>query len=146
MPTTLTSDDVLRLLPHRYPFLLIDAVAEFEPGARLVALKNVTLNEPFLAGHLPGAPTLPGLLIVEAMAQAGGLLLMAEAEDPARQVVYFAALDRVRWHAPVRPGDQLRLEVTVTHARGRLRTVRAAALVGGALACEAELAAVVVDR
>jgi beta-hydroxyacyl-ACP dehydratase FabZ len=146
MLTTLTVDDVLRLLPHRYPFLFIDAVAEFEAGVRLVALKNVTVNEPFFAGHLPGAPTMPGLLIVEAMAQAGGLLLMAEAEDPARKVVYFASLDNVQWHAPVRPGDQLRLDVTVTHARGRLRKVHAAARVGGALACEADLAAVVVDR
>ena len=146
MPTTLTVDDVLRLLPHRYPFLFIDAVAEFEAGVRLVALKNVTVNEPFFAGHLPGAPTMPGLLVVEAMAQAGGILLMANAEDPAQKVVYFASLDGVRWHAPVRPGDQLCLDVTVTHARGRLRKVHAVARVGGALVCEADLAAVVVDR
>jgi beta-hydroxyacyl-ACP dehydratase FabZ len=142
----LTVDDVARLLPHRYPFLLIDAVEEYEPGVRLVALKHVTTGEPFFAGHLPGAPTMPGMLVVEAMAQAGGLLLMAEAEDPERKVVYFASIDGVRWHGAVRPGDRLRLHVDVTHARGRLRKVRAAARVGDALVCEADLAAVMVDR
>jgi beta-hydroxyacyl-ACP dehydratase FabZ len=143
---TLTRDDILRLLPHRYPFLLVDAVVEFEAGVRLVAVKNVTVNEPFFAGHFPGAPLMPGLLVVEALAQAGGLLLMAAAADPASKVVYFASLDAVRWHAPVCPGDQLRLQATVTHARGRLRKVRAEARVGDQLACEADMAAVVVDR
>ena len=146
MMTTLNVDDILRLLPHRYPFLLVDSVVEFEPDARLVALKNVTVNEPFFAGHLPGAPLMPGLLVVEALAQAGGLLLMAATADPASKVVYFASLDAVRWHAPVRPGDQLRLVVAVTHARGRMRKVHAEALVGDRLACEADMAAVVVDR
>jgi beta-hydroxyacyl-ACP dehydratase FabZ len=136
----------MRLLPHRYPFLLIDAVLESEAGVRLVALKNVTANEPFFAGHLAGAPTMPGLLIVEAMAQAGGVLLMAGAGDPGTKVVYFASLDAVRWHGPVSPGDRLRLEVAVTHARGRLRKGRAAARVGGALVCEAQLSAVLTDR
>ena len=144
--TSLTSADILRLLPHRYPFLLVDAVAEFEPDRHIVALKNVTAGEPFLVGHLPGAPYMPGLLVVEALAQAGGLLLMAATDDPGSKVVYFASLDAVRWHAPVRPGDQLRLHVAVTHARGRLRKVRAEARVGDQLACEAEMAAVVVDR
>jgi beta-hydroxyacyl-ACP dehydratase FabZ len=144
--STLTSDDIRRLLPHRYPFLLVDSVIEFEAGVRLVAVKNVTVNEPFFAGHLPEAPLMPGLLVVEALAQAGGLLLMAAAADPASKVVYFASLDAVRWHAPVRPGDQLRLHATVTHARGRLRKVRAEARVGDRLACEADMAAVVVDR
>ena len=142
----LSVDDILRLLPHRYPFLLVDAVLEFEADVRLVAVKHVTVNEPFFAGHLPGTPLMPGLLIVEALAQAGGLLLMAATADPATKVVYFASLDAVRWHAPVRPGDQLRLDVTVTHARGRLRKVRAEARVGDDLACEAEMAAVVMDR
>ena len=142
----LTADDIQRLLPHRYPFLLVDAVLEFEADVRLVAVKNVTADEPFFVGHLPGAPLMPGLLVVEALAQAGGLLLMAATADPSSKVVYFASLDAVRWHAPVRPGDQLRLHVTVTHARGRLRKVHAEARVGDALACEADLAAVVMDR
>jgi beta-hydroxyacyl-ACP dehydratase FabZ len=142
----LTADDILRLLPHRYPFLLVDAVVEFEADVRLVAVKNVTANEPFFTGHLPGAPLMPGLLVVEALAQAGGLLLMAATDDPAGKVVYFASLDAVRWHAPVRPGDQLRLHVHVTHARGRLRKVHAEARVGDELACEADMAAVVMDR
>jgi beta-hydroxyacyl-ACP dehydratase FabZ len=143
---SLTIDDVLRLLPHRYPFLLVDAVPEFEPGTRIVAVKNVAVDEPFFAGHFPGAPTMPGLLVVEAMAQAGGLLLMASTDNPAEKVVYFASLDRVRWHAPVEPGDQLRLHVTVTHARGRLRKVHAEAVTGRGLVCEADLAAVVMER
>lgn len=142
----LTVDDILRLLPHRYPFLLVDAVIEFEADVRLVAVKNVTVNEPFFAGHVPGAPLMPGLLIVEALAQAGGLLLMAATPDAADKVVYFASLDAVRWHAPVRPGDQLLLHVAVTHARGRMRKVHAEARVRDELACEADMAAVMVDR
>lgn len=142
----LTVDDILRLLPHRYPFLLVDAVVEFEADVRLLAVKNVTVNEPFFTGHLPGAPFMPGLLIVEALAQAGGLLLMAATDDPGAKVVYFASLDAVRWHAPVRPGDQLQLHVNVTHSRGRLRKVHAEARVRDELACEADMAAVVMDR
>ena len=142
----LTTDDILQLLPHRYPFLLVDAVLEFEPDVRLVAVKQVTANDPYFPGHLPADPAMPGLLVVEALAQAGGLLLMAATADPASKVVYFASLDAVRWHAPVRPGDRLRLHVTVTHARGRLRKVHAEAHVDGGLACEADLAAVVMDR
>jgi beta-hydroxyacyl-ACP dehydratase FabZ len=142
----LTVVDIMRLLPHRYPFLLLDAVVEFEAGTRLVAVKNVTCTEPFFAGHFRGAPSMPGLLVVEALAQAGGVLLMAGTADATDKVVYFASLDRVRWHAPVGPGDQLRLGVTVTHARGRLRKVHAEATVDGSLVCEADMAAVVMDR
>jgi beta-hydroxyacyl-ACP dehydratase FabZ len=142
----LTADEIVRLLPHRYPFLLIDTVTEFEGGVRVVALKNVTADEPFFAGHSPPNLIMPGLLIVEALAQAGGVLLMASTPDSADKVVYFASLDRVRWHAPVGPGDQLRLEVSVIHARGRLRKVRAAAYVRSTLVCEADMAAVVMDR
>jgi 3-hydroxymyristoyl/3-hydroxydecanoyl-(acyl carrier protein) dehydratase len=111
-----------------------------------VALKNVTADEPFFAGHSPRNAVMPGLLIVEALAQAGGVLLMASTADSAEKVVYFASLDNVRWHAPVAPGDQLRLEVSVTHARGRLRKVHATAFVGGTLVCEADMAAVVMNR
>ncbi|HWE43917.1 MAG TPA: 3-hydroxyacyl-ACP dehydratase FabZ [Gemmatimonadaceae bacterium] len=139
-------DEVMRILPHRYPFLFVDAVTEFVPGTRLVAVKNVTANEPFFAGTPDGPMLMPGLLILEAMAQAGGLLFMAGQADPSQRVVYFASIDGVRWHGYARPGDQLRIEVLVTHARGRMRKVRAEAFVGDMLACEAELAAVVMDR
>jgi 3-hydroxyacyl-[acyl-carrier-protein] dehydratase len=134
--------DVQRLLPHRYPFLLVDAVLECELGVRLVARKLVSHNEPFFRGHFAGAPTMPGLLVVEALAQAGGLLLLAGLDDPAGRLVYFASLDAVRWHAPVRPGDDLRLHVTVLKSRGALHKVHAEARVDGTLVCEGDLAAV----
>jgi beta-hydroxyacyl-ACP dehydratase FabZ len=138
----LTIQDVQRLLPHRYPFLLIDAVLEYELGVRLVARKLVSHNEAFFGGHFPGHPVMPGLLVVEALAQAGGLLLMAGLDDPAGQVVYFASLDAVRWHAPVHPGDDLRLHVVVIRSRGALHKVHAEARVDGVLVCEGDLAAV----
>jgi beta-hydroxyacyl-ACP dehydratase FabZ len=142
----LNAEALMQLLPHRYPFLLVDSVAEFEPDVHVVAVKNVTHNEPFFAGHLPGTPVMPGMLVVEALAQAGGVLLMAGTADATAKVVYFASLDNVRWHGAVRPGDQLRLHVRVTHARGRMRKVRAEARVRDEVVCEAEMAAVVMDR
>jgi beta-hydroxyacyl-ACP dehydratase FabZ len=143
----LTIEDVLRVLPHRYPFLFIDRVVEFDPGERIVAVKNVTVDEPFFAGARSGSLVMPGLLIVEALAQAGGFLLLAQANGGgAENVVYFASLDAVQWHAPVGPGDQLHLHVTVTHARGRLRKVHAEARVRDAVVCEADMAAVVMPR
>jgi beta-hydroxyacyl-ACP dehydratase FabZ len=146
MPTPITPADLRRLLPHRYPFLLVDAVLECELGVRLVARKLVTHDEPFIPGHRPGDPEMPGMLVLEALAQAGGLLLLAELDDPARHVVYFAALEAVRWHGAVRPGDDLRLHVAVLKSRGPLRKVHAEARVEGALVCEGDLAAVLVDR
>ena len=134
--------DVQRLLPHRYPFLLVDMVLECELGVRLVARKLVSHNEPCFRGHFAGEPVMPGLLVVEALAQAGGLLLLAGLDDPAGQVVYFASLDAVRWHGAVRPGDDLRLHVTVLKSRGALHKVHAEARVDGVLVCEGDLAAV----
>jgi UDP-3-O-[3-hydroxymyristoyl] N-acetylglucosamine deacetylase / 3-hydroxyacyl-[acyl-carrier-protein] dehydratase len=140
-------DEIFRLLPHRYPFLLVDSVVELEQGQRVVGLKNVSAGEPFLLGHLPGRrPVMPGLLIVEALAQVAGLLLLGAVEAPETKVVYFTSLDAVRWHREVGPGDQLRLEATVTKRRQRLGKVRGVASVGDAPVCEAELGAVVVDR
>ena len=139
---TLTRQDIRRLLPHRYPFLLIDTVLECELGVRLVASKLVSHDEPYFAGPGDALPEMPGLLIVEALAQAGGLLLLAGLDDPAGQVVYFASLDAVRWHAPVHPGDELRLAVTVVKSRGALHRVHAEAHVGETLVCEGDLAAV----
>ena len=138
----LTRQDIRRLLPHRYPFLFVDAVLEYEPGVRLVAHKLVSYDEPYFAGTGDGLAEMPGLLVVEALAQAGGLLLLAGLDDPTGQVVYFASLDAVRWHTPVHPGDDLRLHVTVLKSRGTLHKVHAEAHVAGALVCEGDLAAV----
>ncbi|HUX34375.1 MAG TPA: UDP-3-O-acyl-N-acetylglucosamine deacetylase, partial [Gemmatimonadaceae bacterium] len=104
--TVLEIDDIIKVLPHRYPFLLVDRILEIEPRTRIVGLKNVTINEPFFQGHFPGHPIMPGVLIIEAMAQVGGMLLMGAVPDQHNKVVYFTSLDHVKWRRPVRPGDQ----------------------------------------
>lgn len=137
---------ILECLPHRYPFLLVDRVLELEPGRRVVGLKNVTMNEPFFAGHFPGHPIMPGVLIVEAMAQAGGILAMSEVEDPARKVVYFMSLDGVKFRRPVTPGDQLRLEVEVIRLKGPICRMKGLGKVEDELVAEAQMMARIVDR
>ena len=111
--TVLDIHDILKILPHRYPFLLIDRVLDLKRKERIVAIKNVTINEPFFSGHFPGLPIMPGVLIVEAMAQAGGALLLTEVEDRSHKVMVFTGIERARFRRPVGPGDQLRLEVEV---------------------------------
>jgi 3-hydroxyacyl-[acyl-carrier-protein] dehydratase len=111
--TALDIHDILKILPHRYPFLLIDRVLELKRKERIVAIKNVTINEPFFAGHFPGLAIMPGVLIVEAIAQAGGALLLTEVEDRNDKVMVFTGIERAKFRRPVSPGDQLRLEVEV---------------------------------
>jgi 3-hydroxyacyl-[acyl-carrier-protein] dehydratase len=111
--TGLDIHDILKILPHRYPFLLIDRVLELKRKERIVAIKNVTINEPFFVGHFPGLPIMPGVLIVEAIAQAGGALLLTEVENRADKVMVFTGIERAKFRRPVSPGDQLRLEVEV---------------------------------
>ena len=111
--TVLDINEIQKILPHRYPFLLIDRVLELVPKERIVALKNVTINEPFFAGHFPGAPIMPGVLIIEAIAQAGGALLLTEVEDRNDKLMVFTSIERAKFRKPVVPGDQLRLEVKV---------------------------------
>lgn len=144
--TMMTIEDILRSLPHRYPFLLVDRILEVEPNSRIVGLKNVTINEPFFQGHFPGHPIMPGVLIVEAMAQVGGMLLLGSVEDPENKVVYFMSLDNVKWRRPVKPGDQLIFELVVTQIRGTVCKMRGVARVDGELVTEADMAAMVRDR
>jgi UDP-3-O-[3-hydroxymyristoyl] N-acetylglucosamine deacetylase/3-hydroxyacyl-[acyl-carrier-protein] dehydratase len=140
------ADDVLRILPHRFPFLLVDRVLELEPEKRIVGIKNVTLNEPYFSGHFPGRPIMPGVLLVEAMGQVGGLLLMNSFDEPDRKLVFFVGLDDVRFRRPVVPGDTLRIEMNLVRLRGRTCRMTGTATVEGARVAEATLTAVVVDR
>ena len=137
---------ILESLPHRYPFLLVDRILETTGDSRIVGLKNVTFNEPFFQGHFPGHPIMPGVLIVEAMAQTGGVLLLGALENPQSKVVYFMSLDGVRFRRPVVPGDQLRMEIDVVQTRGPTVKLRGTASVDGQLAAEAEMMARIVDR
>lgn len=139
-------EKILELLPHRYPFLLVDRVLEVQGTQKIVGLKNVTFNEPFFQGHFPGHPVMPGVLIIEAMAQTGGLLLMEQIPDRDAKVVYFMALDNVKFRKPVVPGDQLRMEVEMLQFRGKVARMKGTALVDGKVAAEAEMLAGVVDR
>ena len=128
-----------QLLPHRYPFLLIDRVTEHEPRKRITALKNVSANEPFFVGHFPGHPIMPGVLVLEAMAQAGALLIMLEAEQPREQLIFFTGVEQARFRRPVVPGDQLRLEVSVLAWRTAHGKMSGRAFVEDKLAAEAVL-------
>ena len=137
---------IMEVLPHRYPFLLVDRVIEMEEGRRIVGIKNVTISEAFFQGHFPGHPVMPGVLIVEAMGQVGGLLLMSLVDDPVEKVVYFTGLDKVRFRQPVRPGDRLECEIELVKRRGSFCKMRGTARVDGAVVAEAELMASVVDK
>jgi UDP-3-O-[3-hydroxymyristoyl] N-acetylglucosamine deacetylase/3-hydroxyacyl-[acyl-carrier-protein] dehydratase len=140
------AEEIIKALPHRYPFLLVDRILEHEPGKRIVGLKNVTINEPFFQGHFPGHPIMPGVLIVECMAQVGGLLMLTDVGDAAQLVMYFTSLDNVKWRKPVKPGDQLRLEIEMVQRRGRMCKIHGVARVDGEIVCEADMGAMVRDR
>jgi UDP-3-O-[3-hydroxymyristoyl] N-acetylglucosamine deacetylase/3-hydroxyacyl-[acyl-carrier-protein] dehydratase len=139
-------EEIMRVLPHRYPFLLVDRILEIEEGKRVVGIKNCTINEPFFQGHFPGHPIMPGVLIVEAMAQVGGMLLLGPMEDPESKVVYFMSLDNVRFRKPVKPGDQIIFEVEIIQIRGKIAKTRGVARVDGEVVAEAEMAAMVRDK
>lgn len=141
------SQQIQEMLPHRYPFLLVDRILELEPGKRVVGLKNVTINEPFFQGHFPGHPIMPGVLLIEAMAQVGGVLLMRTLNmTPEKKLLYFTGIDRAKFRRPVLPGDQVRFELELVQFKRRNGRMRARAYVDGKLAAEAELSCVVIDR
>lgn len=137
---------IMQYLPHRYPMLLVDRIVEFEAGKRIAGIKNVTINEPFFQGHYPGHPIMPGVLIIEAMAQVGGLLLMEAVENPEEKVMYFMSLDNVKWRRPVTPGDQIRFEVEIMQIRRHVCRMRGVGYVDGQVVAEAEMMARIMDR
>ena len=142
----LTLDEIKAILPHREPFLLLDEVLDLQPRERVVALKHVREEEYYFPGHFPGAPVMPGVLIVEAMAQAGAILLLNEIEDRASKLVFFAGIERARFRQPVFPGAELRIEVVPLSWRTSLAKMEGKAYLGDKLAAEAILIATVVDR
>jgi UDP-3-O-[3-hydroxymyristoyl] N-acetylglucosamine deacetylase/3-hydroxyacyl-[acyl-carrier-protein] dehydratase len=137
---------ILDLLPHRYPFLLVDRITALEEGRFIEGIKNVTINEPFFQGHFPGHPIMPAVLILEAMAQVGGLLLMSSVDDPNDKLMYFMSIDGAKFRRPVTPGDQLHLKLTLLKLKNRISKMRGEAYVDGQLVAEAELVATVVDK
>jgi 3-hydroxyacyl-[acyl-carrier-protein] dehydratase len=144
--TTLDIHDIMRILPHRYPFLLIDRVIDLVRMKRIVVIKNVTINEPFFAGHFPNMPIMPGVLIVEAVAQAGGALLLTEIPDREHKLMVFTGIEKARFRRPVVPGDQLRIEVEVKAWRGDAVRMQGIAYVEDKRVAEAIVTCRLVDR
>jgi 3-hydroxyacyl-[acyl-carrier-protein] dehydratase len=146
MVQTMDITEIMAILPHRYPLLLIDRVIEMERRKRVVAIKNVTANEPHFNGHFPGYPIMPGVLMVEAIAQAGGALLLTEVPDREEKLMVFTGIDSARFRKPVVPGDQLRIEVTVLNWRSMAVKMLGVATVDGKVACEATVTCMIVPR
>jgi beta-hydroxyacyl-ACP dehydratase FabZ len=138
--------EIQGILPHRYPFLLVDRILEIEPGKRIVGIKNVTVNEEFFQGHFPGKPVMPGVLIVEAMAQVGGVLLLQNIPDREKKLVYFMGIDEARFRKPVVPGDQIRFEIEVIRLKTTTCKLQGKAFVDGHLVAEAIIMSAMVDR
>jgi 3-hydroxyacyl-[acyl-carrier-protein] dehydratase len=135
-------NEIMKILPHRYPFLLVDRVIESDPGKRIVCIKNVTMNEPFFEGHFPGHPVMPGVLIIEGMAQSGGLLIgILKGDEIKNKVCYFVTIDNAKFRKPVRPGDQLRIEMEVLSFKRGIWGFSGKAFVDGKLVAEAQLQA-----
>ena len=131
-------EQIKEIIPHRYPFLLVDKIVEFEEGVKSVGIKNVTINEPFFNGHFPEYPVMPGVLIVEALAQVGATSILQKEENKGK-IGFLAGLDKVRFKRQVKPGDQLRLEVEITRVKGPIGKGKGIATVDGEVACEAEI-------
>lgn len=140
--------EIMNTLPHRYPFLLVDKIVEMEMGKRIVGLKNVTINEPFFQGHFPGQPIMPGVLILEAMAQVAGVMALKTVppEQVKDKVIFFMTIDKAKFRKPVTPGDQIRFELEVLRMRSNTMTFRGEAIVDGTVTTEAEMMAMIVDR
>jgi beta-hydroxyacyl-ACP dehydratase FabZ len=140
--------EIIETLPHRYPFLLVDKILELEADKRVVGIKNVTINEPFFQGHFPGHPIMPGVLLLEAMAQTGGVLALKSVpkEEVSSKVIYFMSIDKAKFRKPVIPGDQVRFELEQIKQRSNIRSFKAVALVDGAVVAEAELMAMIMDK
>jgi beta-hydroxyacyl-ACP dehydratase FabZ len=140
--------EIMEILPHRYPFLLVDRIIELEMGKRVVGIKSVTMNEPFFQGHFPGRPVMPGVLIIEAMAQTGGVMALKTVppEQMKDKVILFMSIDKAKFRKPVVPGDQLRFELEVIKQRSNIMGFKAEAKVDGVVVAEAEMMAMIVDR
>lgn len=146
LTSIIESQEILEFLPHRYPFLLVDRVIDYQEMHSIVGIKNVTINEPFFQGHFPGIPIMPGVLIVESMAQLGGILLFKTIPDRDTKLVFFAGIENARFRRPVRPGDQLRLEMNLLQNKKRLGKLKGEAFVEDKRVAEAEILFSLVDK
>jgi beta-hydroxyacyl-ACP dehydratase FabZ len=138
--------DIMSFLPHRYPFLLVDRILEVEDGKRIVGLKNVTINEPFFQGHFPGAPVMPGVLILESMAQVAGVMIYRDMPDKEKKLIYFTGVENAKFRRPVLPGDQLRIEMQLLNRRSNFGKMNGQATVEGKVVAEAIVAFAISDR